>query len=94
MPMPIEAKPLTVDGKERVEAVLRRAADDIAFRERLLENPAEALKDTDLTEDEAQVLASMRRVALEEWGVDVRSFRAFVLDNGNKLTDPDDINPV
>jgi len=94
MPMPIEVKPLTVDGKERVEAVLRRAADDIAFRERLLENPAEALKDTDLTEDEAQVLASMRRVALEEWGVDVRSFRAFVLDNGNKLTDPDDINPV
>jgi hypothetical protein len=92
--MPIEVKPLTVDGKERVEAVLRRAADDIAFRERLLENPAEALKDTDLTEDEAQVLASMRRVALEEWGVDVRSFRAFVLDNGNKLTDPDDINPV
>jgi len=92
--MPIEVKPLTLDGKERVEAVLRRAADDIAFRERLLENPAEALKDTDLTEDEAQVLASMRRVALEEWGVDVRSFRAFVLDNGNKLTDPDDINPV
>jgi hypothetical protein len=94
MPMPIEVKPLTADGKERVEAVLRRAADDIAFREHLLENPAEALKDTDLTEDEAQVLASMRRVALEEWGVDVRSFRAFVLDNGNKLTDPDEINPV
>jgi hypothetical protein len=40
------------------------------------------------------VLAGMRRVALEEWGVDVRSFRSFVLDNGNKLTVPDDIDPV
>lgn len=92
--MPIEVQPLTADGKERVEAVLRRAAEDIGFRELLLQNPAEALKDTDLTEDEAQVLASMRRVALEEWGVDVRSFRSFVLDNGNKLTVPDDIDPV
>jgi hypothetical protein len=36
----------------------------------------------------------MRRVALEEWGVDVRSFRSFVLDNGNKLTDPAAIDPV
>lgn len=92
--MPIEVQPLTTDGKERVESVLRRAAEDITFRELLLENPAEALKDTDLTEDEAAVLGTMRRVALEEWGVDVRSFRSFVLDNGNKLTVPEDIDPV
>jgi len=92
--MSIEVKPLTPEGKERVETVLRRAAEDIGFRELLMENPTVALKDTDLTEDEARVLASMRRVALEEWGVDVRSFRSFVLDNGNKLTVPDDIDPV
>lgn len=92
--MPISVNPLAADGKERVETVLRRAAEDINFRERLLDNPAEALKDTDLTEDEATMLASMRRVALEEWGVDVRAFRSFVLDNGNKLTDPGDINPL
>jgi hypothetical protein len=92
--MPIDVQPLTADGKERVEHVLRRAADDIDFRERLMANPTEALKDTDLTPDEATVLATMRRVALEEWGVDVRSFRSFVLDNGNKLTDPAAIDPV
>ncbi|MGF1647350.1 MAG: Os1348 family NHLP clan protein [Kineosporiaceae bacterium] len=92
--MPIDVQPLTADGKERVENVLRRAADDIDFRERLMANPTEALKDTDLTPDEATVLATMRRVALEEWGVDVRSFRSFVLDNGNKLTDPAVIDPV
>jgi hypothetical protein len=92
--MSIEVTPLTPDGKERVEAVLRRAADDISFRELLLSNPSEALKDTDLTATEADVLAKMRRVALEEWGVDVRSFRSFVLDNGNKVTVPGDIDPV
>ena len=92
--MPIKVQPLTAHGKERVETVLRRAAEDIEFRKLLLENPTEALKDTDLTEDEARMLASMRRVALEEWGVDVRSFRAFVLDNGAKLTVPEDIDPV
>lgn len=92
--MPIEVSPLTPDGKVRVEAVLRRAADDIGFRESLLSNPSEALKDTDLTAEEAGVLASMRRVALEEWGVDVRSFRSFVLDNGNKLTVADEVDPV
>lgn len=92
--MAIQVSPLTPEGKERVEAVLRRAADDIAFRELLLAQPSEALKDTDLTAEEAEVLAGMRRVALEEWGVDVRSFRSFVLDNGNKLTVPEDIDPV
>ena len=92
--MAIQVSPLTPEGKERVEAVLRRAANDIAFREQLLAQPSEALKDTDLTSEEAEVLASMRRVALEEWGVDVRNFRSFVLDNGNKLTVPEDIDPV
>lgn len=92
--MAIQVSPLTPEGRERVEAVLRRAADDITFRELLLAQPSEALKDTDLTPEEAEVLAGMRRVALEEWGVDVRSFRSFVLDNGNKLTVPEDIDPV
>ena len=52
------------------------------------------LKDTDLTAEEAEVLAKMRRVALEERGVDVRNFRAFVLDDGNEVTVPGDIDPV
>jgi hypothetical protein len=90
----LSVAPLTVEGKARVEALLKRAAEDIAFRDLLLSNPAEALKDSDLTEDEATVLASMRRVALEEWGVDVRAFRSFTIDNGNKLTVPDHVDPV
>jgi hypothetical protein len=75
---------LTPEGKVRVEGVLARAAQDITFRELLLSDPVAALADTDLTEDERHALSSMRRVALEDWGVDVRRFRTFLMDNGNK----------
>lgn len=75
---------LTPEGKVRVETVLARAAQDISFRELLLADPVAALSDTDLTEEERHALASMRRVALEDWGVDVRRFRTFLMDNGNK----------
>lgn len=83
--MSIEVNQLTPEGKERVEAVLSRAASDIEFRDFLLENPVEALKDTNLTEEEQEMVSRMKRVALEEWGVDVRRFRTFLLDNGNKI---------
>jgi hypothetical protein len=76
---------LTPEGKRRVEALLSRAAEDIRFRELLLEDPEMALADTDLTEQERRTLSTMRRVALEEWGVDVRRFRSFLMDNGNKV---------
>jgi len=88
------AAPLTAEGKQRVESVLERAAADIEFRELLLSDPAGALEGTDLTEDEVAVLSTMRRVALEEWGVDVRRFRGFMMDNGNKLLTPESVNPV
>ncbi len=78
-------KPLTAEGKQRVEAILTRAAGDIEFRELLLVDPEAALSDADLTEDERRALTSMRRVALEEWGVDVRQFRTFLMDNGAKI---------
>lgn len=81
--MALGVSPLTMEGKNRVEEVLGRAASDIAFRELLLSNPAAALADTDLTEDEKAVLGTMKRVALEEWGVDARTFRNFLCDNGN-----------
>lgn len=70
--------------KSRVESVLMRAAQDINFREMLLTNPTKALESTDLTQEEIEVLSSMQRVKLEEWGVDVRRFRAWMRDNGNK----------
>lgn len=80
--------------KQRVEAVLTRAAEDIAFREQLLADPQAALADTDLTAEERQALATMRRVALEEWGVDVRRYRAFLMDNGTKFWTGEDVEPA
>jgi hypothetical protein len=50
----------------------------------MVSDPGRALADTDLTEGEKHMLSSMRRVALEEWGVDVRKYRAFLRDNGYK----------
>lgn len=76
---------LDAAAKARVEGVLTRAAKDIEFRELLLADPAGALADTDLTDDEKAMLGAGRRVALEEWGVDVRRFRAFLMDNGNRF---------
>lgn len=75
---------LTKEGKERVERVLEKALNDISFREKLLNDPHEALKNTDLTKDEMIMLYSLHRVALEEWGIDVRRFRSFMRDNGFK----------
>ncbi|MEO8383583.1 MAG: hypothetical protein ABI779_28250 [Acidobacteriota bacterium] len=65
---------------------MSRAAEDIQYRERLLADPEALLEETGFSEAEREVVGSLRRVALEEWGVDVRRFRAFLRDNGNKLT--------
>ena len=77
---------LTEDAKTRIGAVLDRAAKDIDFREELLSDPASALKTSDLNPDEIKMLSDLRRVKLEEWGLDVRRFRAFMRDNGNKVS--------
>ena len=82
------------EARARVEAVLTRAAEDIGFREHLLADPAAALADTDLTEVEKEALGGMRRVSLEERGVDVRRYRAFLMDNGNKFWTGEDVEPV
>jgi hypothetical protein len=79
--------------RARVEAILARSAEDITFREQLLADPDAALADTDLTEPEKAALGTMRRVALEEWGVDVRRFRAFLMDNGNRFYSDGDLDP-
>ena len=85
---------LDEEAKQRVEAVLSRAAEDIEFRELLLADPEAALKDSDLTDEEKTALSSMRRAALEEWGVDVRRFRAFLMDNGTKFWTGEDVEPA
>jgi len=76
---------LSEDSKKRVEAVLDRAATDIVYREQLLSDPVSALKTTDLNPDEIKMLSDLRRVKLEEWGLDVRKYRAFTRDNGAKV---------
>lgn len=82
---PQNVTPLTTEGKKRIESILERAVKDIEFRELLLADPNAALQNSDLTREEFEVLSSMRRVKLEEWGVDVRRFRAWMRDNGNKI---------
>lgn len=81
----MKVNPLTHDGKMRVERVLDRALNDIEFREKLVANPREALKDTDLTPEEREVVGTLKRVALEEWGVDVRKYRMALSDNGFQI---------
>jgi hypothetical protein len=82
----IQAPTLKSETKQIVEQLLAKACTDIQFRELLLRNPESALADSGLSTAEIGVLTSMKRVALEEWGVDVRRFRSFLRDNGNKIT--------
>lgn len=76
---------LTPEAKQRIESILERASADIRFREELLRDPQAALASSDLTSEEVRILSSLKRVALEEWGIDVRRFRAFLRDNGFKI---------
>lgn len=84
---------LTTSEKQAVERILTRAAEDIGFREALLRDPQSVLHPDaaderlvatvgDLGPDAATLLFSMRRVALEEAGINVRSSRLFLRDNG------------
>ena len=68
----------------RIKDILDRAATDIAFREQLMQNPHQALADLNLTKEEVELIAPLRRVPLEEAGIDVRKARAFLRDNGAK----------
>ncbi len=77
---------LTTESKTRVEQILARAANDIEFRKQLLAEPATALEGLELSDAERAVFTTLRRVSLEEWGVDVRRYRAFLRDNGNKIS--------
>lgn len=73
------------DSQLRIENILSRAATDIVFRNLLLEKPEEALCDSDLTTEERKLVSNLRRVQLEELGLDVRRFRSFLRDNGTKV---------
>lgn len=81
----MNVNPLDAAAKARIERVLDRALNDIEFREKLVANPLEALKDSDLTAEERNVVGTLKRVQLEEWGVDVRKYRMALSDNGFKI---------
>lgn len=82
----IQAPTLKPETKQIIEQLLAKACTDIQFRELLLRKPESALADSGLSVEEIGVLTTMKRVALEEWGIDVRRFRSFLRDNGNKIT--------
>ena len=75
---------LSKASRARLEEVLERAARDIKFREMLRTSPEAALAGSGLSKAEITLVSTLKRVALEEWGVDIRRFRAFLRDNGNK----------
>lgn len=75
-----------METKKVVEEILQKATDDISFRELLLTDPKAALANSGLNADVIELLSSMRRVALEEWGIDVKKSRAFLRDNGTKTS--------
>ncbi len=87
------AKGITAAGRRKIQALLERASRDIELREALLSNPKAAAKKIGttfgLTSAEATVLFSLRRVALEEIGVDVRGIRSWLRDNGNFASSED-----
>lgn len=77
---------LSEQSRARIESVLDRAATDISFRNELLASPERALQDSSLTPEEISALTNLRRVGLEEWGINIRKYRAFLRDNGNKIS--------
>ena len=82
----MEAPRLTTQSRDRIVQCLLRAANDISYREQLLNAPEAALQTSGLDPDEIRMVSTMRRVGLEEWGIDVRRFRSFLRDNGNKVS--------
>jgi hypothetical protein len=79
---------LSPEDKATIQAILDRAAVDIEFREALLRDPQVVLDPKrqapqKLSDNAMTVLFSMRRVALEEMGINVRASRAFLRDNGH-----------
>lgn len=78
--------PVAPQTRAVVEEILTRAIDDISFRETLILNPAEALKDYPLSAEEKEIVASLKKAKLEEWGIDTRRHLAVCMDNGNRMT--------
>ncbi len=73
-----------------MQAIIDRSANDINFRENLISNPDEALSVYPrLTSKEKEILSSMRRVGLEELGIDTSGIRGKDADNGFKLSRSD-----
>lgn len=78
---------ITPEKKGYMQAIIDRMSEDIEFRMEMTSNPLDALKPyTGLTQKEKEVLGSLRRVALEEMGLNIIGVKKFVADNGFKLS--------
>jgi len=60
-------KEKATSGKDAILQILGRAADDHKFLARLAENPAQALKEYDLTSEEKVAIASGDIRKIESW---------------------------
>jgi hypothetical protein len=73
---------ITASGKAIIQAILNKAVEDLEFRAVLTSNPGNLPEIAGLGKDERTLLFSLRRVAMEEAGIDVRACRRFMNDNG------------
>lgn len=86
-------EPLTDMEKVVIYDFLERIQSDAHFKQAVIENPEVALSSASpnltysklLKPNLLQVMGDLRRVALEEIGIDVAPFRDSVQDNGFKL---------
>lgn len=69
-----------------MQAIIDRMGSDINFREQVKSDSNEALKHyTKLSKSEIDAISSMRRVALQELGLELGELAKFTSDNGFKL---------
>lgn len=86
-------EPLSEIEKIIIYEFLERIQNDIYFKQAVIENPEVALASASpnlaysklLRPNLLQIMGNLRRVALEEIGIDVAPFRDSVSDNGFKL---------
>jgi hypothetical protein len=76
-----DAPKLTGVLKVKIERVLTRANVDTYFRESLKANPEKALAKEGFTPHEVKVVGDLRRFGLEDRGVNMLKFRAFMIDD-------------
>lgn len=81
---------ISPEGIKRIEAALMTILTDAVLSELYVKDSIAVANQFELTADEKSLLATRKRVALEEAGVNMRTFVGYgadvVRDNGTKIT--------